>query len=131
MKLLILMSMIFLHIVDDYYLQGILAKMKQKSWRKENAPDKLYRYDYIVALIEHSFSWTFMTMLPITVCMIFYRDLLDAEVSWPAWCLFLLLNMVFHSIVDHAKANRRSINLVQDQLVHFLQIVATWLFFVV
>ena len=131
MKLLILMSMIFLHIVDDYYLQGILAKMKQKSWWKENAPDKLYRYDYIIALIEHSFSWAFMTMLPITVCMIFYRDLLDAAVSWPAWCLFLLFNMVFHSIVDHAKANRRSINLVQDQLVHFLQIVATWLFFVV
>ena len=27
-----------MHIVDDYYLQGILAKMKQKSWWKEVAP---------------------------------------------------------------------------------------------
>lgn len=130
MKILILMSMIFLHIMDDYYFQGILAKMKQKSWWKENAPDKLYRYDYIVALIEHSFSWAFMTMLPITVCMIFYRDLLDV-VSWPILCLFLLLNIVFHSTVDHMKANCRSINLVQDQLIHILQIITTWLIFVV
>lgn len=130
MKILILMSMIFLHIVDDYYLQGILAKMKQKSWWKENAPDKLYRYDYIAALIEHSFSWAFMTMLPITVCMIFYRNLLDV-VSWPIWCLFLLFNVIIHSMVDHEKANRRSINLVQDQLLHILFIITTWLVFVV
>ncbi len=46
----VLLSMIFLHIVDDYYLQGILASMKQKSWWEENAPQRLYKYDYIVAL---------------------------------------------------------------------------------
>lgn len=130
MKILILMSMIFLHIVDDYYLQGILAKMKQKSWWKENAPDKLYRYDYIAALIEHSFSWAFVMMLPITVCMIFCSDLLSV-VSWPIWCLFLVLNVVIHSTVDHMKANCRSINLVQDQLIHILFIITTWLVFVV
>lgn len=28
----LLLLMIFLHIVDDYYLQGILASMKQKEW---------------------------------------------------------------------------------------------------
>jgi hypothetical protein len=27
-----LMAMLFLHIVDDYYLQGFLASAKQKSW---------------------------------------------------------------------------------------------------
>lgn len=31
-KLLILATMIFCHIADDYYLQGILAQMKQRSW---------------------------------------------------------------------------------------------------
>lgn len=35
MKLFVLFSMFFLHIVDDYYLQGILAKMKQKSGGKK------------------------------------------------------------------------------------------------
>ena len=30
-KILLLLAMIFLHIVDDYYLQGWLASAKQKS----------------------------------------------------------------------------------------------------
>lgn len=30
-KIFILALMIFCHIVDDYYLQGILAQMKQKK----------------------------------------------------------------------------------------------------
>jgi hypothetical protein len=61
----VILLMIFCHIVDDYYLQGILASMKQKKWWQENAPDKPYKYDYIWALIMHSFSWAFMIMLPI------------------------------------------------------------------
>jgi hypothetical protein len=63
MKLYLLLIMIFLHIVDDYYLQGFLASLKQKRWWEKNAPDKLYRKDYIMALLEHAFSWTFMIMI--------------------------------------------------------------------
>ena len=62
---MIFLTMIFLHIVDDYYLQGILAQMKQKKFWKEQTPDELYKYDYIWALIMHAFSWTFMIMLPL------------------------------------------------------------------
>ena len=47
---MIFLTMIFLHIVDDYYLQGILAQMKQKKFWKEQAPDELYKYDYIVLI---------------------------------------------------------------------------------
>ena len=71
MKIFILIVMLFFHIVDDYYLQGILAKMKQKKWWKENANNKKYKYDYIVALICHSFSWAFMIMLPIALFLNF------------------------------------------------------------
>ena len=57
--------MIFCHIVDDYKLQGILASMKQKDWWVEQIGfTKLYKYDYIVALLVHSFSWSFMILLP-------------------------------------------------------------------
>ena len=35
--LLILIGMFFLHIVDDYYLQGCLAQMKQQSWWEKSA----------------------------------------------------------------------------------------------
>lgn len=58
--LILLFSMLFFHLFDDYKLQGILANMKQRSWWEKNAPDDLYKNDYIIALIEHAFSWTFM-----------------------------------------------------------------------
>lgn len=74
MKLFILLCMLFLHIVDDYYLQGWLASAKQKSWWEKNSPDKLYKHDYLIALFMHSFSWTFMIMLPLTMYTIIVGD---------------------------------------------------------
>lgn len=120
MKIIILLTMLFLHIVDDYYLQGILASMKQKAWWKENAPDPLYKYDYIVALIEHAFSWTFMIMLPVGIYTIFY------DKSIVLIIIMFLINWIIHSIVDHLKANVKIINLVTDQVIHILQIIVTW-----
>lgn len=69
---IILISMIFCHIVDDYYLQGWLASAKQKSWWEKNAPDDLYKHDYMMALFMHSFSWTFMMMLAPTLYVIIF-----------------------------------------------------------
>ena len=117
MKLLILFAMIFAHIVDDYYLQGILAKMKQKKWWEENAPDKMYRYDYIVALIAHAFSWSFMITVP---------TLLISD-KYFVMCMFIITNTIIHAYVDNKKANERSINLIVDQLCHMIQIIGLWL----
>lgn len=111
--------MVFCHIVDDYYLQGKLASFKQKSWWQENAPDQLYKYDYIVALMMHSFSWAFMIMLPVAVCQEFQIG--------SAFMAMFIINTVVHAIVDDLKANKRKINLVTDQLVHMCQIVVTFL----
>ena len=47
LKIILLLGMLFCHIVDDYYLQGWLASAKQKSWWEKNAPDELYKNDYI------------------------------------------------------------------------------------
>ncbi len=47
-KLFILLCMIFFHILDDFHLQGWLANAKQKQWWKDNAPDNMYKYDYLV-----------------------------------------------------------------------------------
>lgn len=53
-KSFILLWMIFMHIVDDYRLQGILASMKQKSWWKEQPQYKpMYKRDYI-AVFAHA-----------------------------------------------------------------------------
>lgn len=116
----ILLSMIFCHIIDDYYLQGILASMKQKSWWKENAPDKLYRYDYIMALIMHSLSWSFMIMLPLAIDNGF-------NVDW-MFVIIFIINALIHGCVDNLKANIRKINLIQDQTIHIAQIIVTFIF---
>ena len=128
-KVLLLLAMIFLHIVDDYYLQGWLASAKQKSWWQQNAPDELYKYDYIMALFMHSFSWAFMIMIVPSV----YALITTANVGTVslAIALVFLTNMSIHMAVDNAKANLKKINLVQDQLLHLVQIAATWLSFVV
>jgi hypothetical protein len=114
--------MIFLHIIDDYKLQGILANMKQKTWwKRQEGYRPLYKYDYIPALILHSFSWTFMIMLPIAISLKF-------NVGW--WVLAYIANMAVHAIVDTLKANALKINLVVDQSIHIAQIVITWLIFI-
>ena len=109
-KAFIVLWMIFFHIVDDYYLQGWLASAKQKKWWKDNAPQHLYKYDYIWALLMHSFSWAFMIMLPIAVTMSF-------NISW-FFLVYFLLNVFVHALVDDLKANRKKINLWHDQLIH-------------
>ena len=117
-KILILFLMIFCHIVDDYYLQGVLAQMKQKRWWAENYPNKLYRYDYFVALLMHGFSWAFMITLPLTIYTF---------VTGGKWYSFLfIVNMLMHFMVDDLKANGEKINLIEDQLLHITQIIATW-----
>ena len=117
-----LLLMIFMHIVDDYYLQGWLASAKQKSWWEKNAPQELYEYDYLWALIMHSFSWTFMIMLPIMYILKF-------ELSLSFYIAFIL-NVIGHARVDDLKANKKEINLIQDQIIHMMQIIATWMIFV-
>jgi hypothetical protein len=117
----VIILMIFCHIVDDYYLQGWLASAKQKQWWKDNAPDKLYRFDYIWAMIMHSFSWSFMIMLPIAISQGF-------DVSW-VFGLMLVINTAVHAFVDNLKANVKVINLWVDQSIHMLQIIYTfWMF---
>ena len=116
----ILISMIFCHIVDDYYLQGILASMKQKSWwQKSESYSEKYRYDYVMALIEHAFSWTFMVMLPIFIISKFQINVF--------MCLVFLVNWIIHAVVDDLKANKKKINLIQDQVIHLVQIFVTFI----
>ena len=112
-----MLLMVFCHIVDDYYLQGWLASAKQKKYWQENAPEKMYKYDYIWALIMHSFSWAFMTMLPIAFIKGF-------NIGVPFLICFIF-NVIIHAITDDLKANKRKINLWHDQLIHIWQITFT------
>jgi hypothetical protein len=115
--------MLFMHVLDDYVLQApCLCDLKQKSFWKKNAPEEQYKKDYIVALIMHSLSWSFMIMLPIAIA-------LDFNVGW-GFVYYLLFNTAFHAVIDHLKANVKVINLWIDQACHMVQIAGTFTIFV-
>lgn len=117
---IVLFSMIFFHILDDFCLQGIMASMKQKSWWQKDpiGSQPKYKNDYIAALFAHSFSWAFMIMIPVMIC---------GQWDW----LVLIANMFTHAAIDDAKANKFQINLIQDQICHLIQILMTWFVLVV
>lgn len=116
---MVLLLMIFMHIVDDYYLQGILASMKQsKWWQKQESYNSKYKYDYIVALIMHAFSWTFMIMSPLAI--------IHRSVNIVFFVGFGV-NLIIHAIADDLKANKGVTNLVIDQSIHILQIIITFI----
>ena len=113
----IILCMIFCHIIADYNLQGWLASAKQKSYWEKNAPDEMYKHDYICALVMHSFSWTFMIMLPLMYAVGFKVN---------SFLLFLFIsNVLMHAITDDFKANKKVLSLWQDQSIHMYQIVIT------
>ena len=124
MKIALLIFMIFAHIIDDYYLQGWLASAKTKNWWEKNAPDKLYRKDYIMALFCHSLSWSIMVFLPILIYSLYNQ----INLNW--FYLILPINLIIHAIIDDLKANKFKINLIIDQSIHFMQIIITWVIFV-
>lgn len=121
-NIFVVLLMLFFHIVDDYHFQGILASMKQKEWWQEHAPQQSYRYDYIMALIMHSLSWSFMIMLPIASVNSF-----DVGMNF---ALVFMINTILHGFVDDLKANRKKINLIIDQSIHLLQIAVTAILFI-
>lgn len=123
-KFTIFIAMLWCHVIDDYFLQGCLAKLKQRSWwmsEIKHLDKTMYRNDYIAALLAHAFSWTCSIMaVPWLVCR---------PCGWWVYPLFAA-NVFVHARVDHAKANKGTINLVTDQCIHAVQILATWLLFV-
>lgn len=127
MKAFILLAMIFFHILDDFGLQAtILVNMKQKSWWMDNYPEYMpltgngkCKNDYIVALIMHAFSWSFMIHLPIA----FYYGFHVNDI----FLVSMVANTMLHAIIDNTKANEKRINLVEDQCAHMFQITLAYI----
>lgn len=111
-----LFSMIFCHIIADFHVQNdFMAKYKQsKNW-EEFGPK--YVFDYIPMLIVHSFSWSFVTFLPLLYAV--YKNIIDIN----TWCAIVMFNTTIHMIIDDLKCNKLKINLIVDQLLHLAQIL--------
>lgn len=130
-KFLLLLLMFFSHLIADYNLQGILADLKQRLWwdlkYSKVFVQEHYPVDYITALIEHSFMWSVCIMIPLLVSAFLspYNSHLFVYLSSA-----ILTNTGIHALIDNEKANNLSISLTTDQLLHALQIFATWLLFI-
>lgn len=115
---------ILCHIIDDFVLQPIcLSKLKQKFWwikecNSNNISISKYRNDYKMALLIHSMSWSIAILLP----YIFFISIHSIIIF-----LLFLSNTIVHFIVDDNKANKHKLNLIEDQIIHFIQIILTFI----
>ena len=120
-KLALFAVMLELHIIADFHMQGILAKLKQESeWLNHPEYNEIYKNDWAIAMWLHAFEWTFVVMLPLAYLH-----------SWEitsAFVICFVVNMVVHAATDHLKANMRDISLVADQTIHIIQILAMMYF---
>ena len=117
----VLLCMIFLHLLDDYKIQGILADLKFRDWWINNRlTQKKYDKDYIIALIEHGFMNSFLIHIPVYIW--YTKNMVVLTIG-------ILLSTIFHAFVDNKKANERSINLIQDQLSHIVYIILIWIIY--
>ncbi len=117
--ILALTLMILGHLIADHTLQqGWLWQAKRKDYWADKG-DK-FRHDYIAALACHCAMWGILVFLPLT----FFSE--ELGLFW----LALPINIAIHYVVDDLKANRKAINLWQDQLIHLIQILATWVLWV-
>lgn len=130
--LFVFLSMLYLHVSDDFN-QKIMADMKQKKWWSDQKNHNqrmlrkrwMYSYDYLAVMICHAFKWSFIIHVPLFVYYIF-TDNMDLAVSI-LYLVTVIINTVIHAVIDDLKANRFKINLIQNQLFHFIQIVLTFL----
>lgn len=124
--LVLLLVCVYMHILDDFVLQkATLCDLKQRSWWfKQIGPDlnrSRYSHDYLAALIVHAAQCSIGMLLP----MVAFTLWKGIPVDTLYFCLAFVLNTVVHAFTDNLKANEMSINLIEDQMVHAVQIVIT------
>ena len=114
--------MFLAHCIDDFFFQGgCLVNLKQKSWWDKQTQDAKYKNDYKMGLFIHAFEWSAM------LCFVL---ILFGASEWFLAGSFII-NGSIHMFVDDLKANKFKINLIQDQTIHLIQIVATVVLFYV
>lgn len=59
--------------------------------------------------------------------MILLPTIIFSSVDMLTYSILLIGNLIIHFIIDHLKANVHILNLIQDQLIHLIQIVLTWI----
>ena len=66
----------------------------------------------------------------INIPVLIYTYILGIQINYITFINLFVFNLVIHIITDNAKANLLKINLIQDQLIHIMQIVFTWVIYI-
>lgn len=130
-KAFIFIAMVLLHILEDFHLQGILANMKQKSWWQSECvklgityESSKYRLDHVVSLVVHALENSIFITLPLIIdglIATFTTNLNNG--LFIGWAFIIFANTVVHAIIDDFKCNSKGINLIVDQILHFIFII--------
>lgn len=141
-NLVLYICMIFMHFIGDVYLQGnSLSNAKRREYWKivEQRTGIKHPYSHICFLMLHSFLWSFTTLLPILLKIIFYKILIISGLipepsSFQNLILFYLTaiaaNTLAHGFIDNAKSNLKQIGEIQDQILHIIQITITFILYI-
>ena len=122
LKSYIFIFMLFAHCIGDYILQkDFISKAKRKSFWLNIKDEKVDTFAYLSILCVHAFIWSFCIHLPL---ILFLPQSNIIVVS-------IFINFLIHGIIDDLKANRNKISMTIDQLIHVLQIVITYILFIV
>lgn len=131
--ILICFGTLALHIFADFHLQGCLADLKQRMWWKDNITQRgfghRYDHDYLAALTVHGLEWSIFVHIPAFIWMF----CCETPLSKGYWILAasVLIQAVLHAVIDDMKCNRLKLNLVQDQILHVIQlamVIGTFVF---
>ena len=123
LKLVLLV--LLLHFYSDFNLQigAKLDGMKQKIWwrrqfkklKMDEVDAKHYGYDFKCALLIHAFVWSILTFAP----LIYFTK------SVAGILVMVAANALIHAKIDDVKANEYLPNLIEDQVMHIVQIAGT------
>ena len=98
---------------------------RQKKWWRDQIPKNMkepcrfamwerYKNDYKCALACHALYWSLIVCLPLVT------------VGGGAYVINALIQGAVHYYVDDKKANKKTLNLIEDQIVHAIQIISIW-----
>ena len=119
--------MFLLHFFADFNLQigAGLDNFKQKKWWSDQIPKnmderkrlltwRMYKNDYMAGLACHAMYWSLVVCLPLLM------------IGGPAYAISSVIQGAIHYFVDDMKANKKTLNLIEDQIVHAIQILFIW-----
>ena len=120
--IILIITAVALHIFVDFHLQGLLADLKQQRWWLDNVFSKgfSHRYDkdYLAALIIHGLEWSIFVHIPFLIMVYLHYPEISVILLGS-----VLLHAILHAFIDDLKCNRLKLSLIQDQLLHFGQII--------